>query len=248
MLRRDLAMAMDPALFAEAALGFHPDPWQRRVLQWTGKRVLLNCSRQSGKTTTTSILALHQALFTPGSLVLLVSPSVRQSGEIFRKTSGFLDKLPNQPRKVEDNRLALQFENGSRILALPGREQTVRGFSSPALIIEDEAARVDDMLYRAALRPMLSVSHGKLVLMSTPFGRRGHFYEEWTQGAGWERVQVAATDCPRIRPDFLEEERKSLGTRLFSQEFECKFVDTNDQVFAHDIVMRAISSDVKALF
>jgi hypothetical protein len=244
----DLAMALDPVLFAEQALGFFPDPSQAEVLRWRGKRLLLNCSRQYGKSTTSSALAAHQAIFTSDSLILLVSPSLRQSTELFRKVSRFLDKPKDQIRKVEDNRLSLELENGSRIVSLPNKEETVRGFSNAALIIEDEASRVDDDLYKA-MRPMLAVGGGRLILMSTPAGRSGHFYEEWANGGEtWERVEVKATDCSRIPKTFLDDERKSLGEWWFRQEYLCEFVDSVDNVFDHDLVMAAISKDVKPLF
>ena len=79
----DLAGGVDPVLFARRA-GFTPDPWQADVLRSNHHRMLLNCSRQSGKSTTTAIVALHQAVYTPGSLVLLLSPGLRQSAELFR--------------------------------------------------------------------------------------------------------------------------------------------------------------------
>lgn len=247
MLAHDLASALDPVLFAVEALGFRPDSAQTKVLRWTGKRLLLNCSRQWGKSTTTSVLAVHRAVFHPDSLILLVSPSLRQSSELFRKVSGFMDRLALKPNRIEDNRLSLQLENGSRIVSLPSKEATVRGFSGASLIIEDEASRVDDLLYKT-LRPMLAVSGGRLVLMSTPFGKRGHFFEEWMHGAAWERIEVKATDCPRIPESFLEEERASLGEWWFRQEYLCEFVETVDQVFSYDLVMGAISTDLKPLF
>jgi hypothetical protein len=248
MLAHDLAMALDPVLFARDALGFNPDPSQMQVLRWTGKRLLLNCSRQWGKSTTTSILAVHEAVFRPDSLILLVSPSLRQSSELYRKVSEFMERLPLKPARLEDNRLALQLENGSRIVTLPSKEATVRGFSGATLIIEDEASRVDDLLYKT-MRPMLAVSGGRLVLMSTPHGRRGHFWEEWDAGgATWERISVKATDCPRIPKSFLDEERASQGDWWYRQEYMCEFLDAANQVFSHQLVMNAISSDVKPLF
>jgi hypothetical protein len=60
--------------------------------------------------------------------------------------------------------------------ALPGTEKTIRGFSGAALLIVDEAARVDDALYYA-VKPMLAVSGGSLLMLSTPYGRRGGFFE-----------------------------------------------------------------------
>jgi hypothetical protein len=138
--------------------------------------------------------------------------------------------------------------NGSRIVSLPSSEATIRGFSGASLIIEDEAARVSDQLYYA-IRPMLATSSGRLILMSTPFGKRGHFYEAWENGGDlWERIMIPASACPRISPQFLAEEHEALGDWWFSQEYGCQFVQTTDQVFDYDIVMRAVSTDIKPLF
>jgi hypothetical protein len=243
----DLAY-VEPVTFARARLGFAPDPWQAHVLQWAGTRLLLNCCRQSGKSTITAILALHRALFTPRSLILLVSPSLRQSSELFRKVQAFLSALPVRPLLVEDNKLSLQLRNHSRIVSLPSTEGTIRGFSGASLIIEDEAARVSDSLYLAC-RPMLAVSQGQLILLSTPFGKRGHFYEAWEQGgADWARVQITADQCPRIPADFLAEERRTMPDLWFRSEYHCEFVDTLDQVFATQYVMDALDNDVQPLF
>jgi len=248
MLASDLQRALDPVAFAVEALKFCPDEWQSKALRWSGKRLLLNCCRQAGKSTVCSILALHRALFYPGSLVLLVSPSLRQSSELFRKVNDHLELLAMPPRKIEDNRLSATFANSSRIVSLPSTEGTVRGYSGAALIIEDEAARVPDDLY-FAVRPMLAVSGGRLILMSTPFGKRGHFFREWTEGGdGWERIEITAHNCPRISPAFLEEERASLGEWWFTQEYLCKFVEPVDNVFGYDTVMAALTQDVKPLF
>jgi len=247
-LALDLAMALDPQDFATRALSFPLDRWQTNVLRSSSPRLLLNCSRQSGKSTVAALLAAHRALYYPDSLILIVSPTLRQSTELFRKVSDFMDRLTLKPNIIEDSRLTLELENRSRIVSLPGNEATVRGFSGATLIIEDEASRVDDLLYKA-MRPMLAVSGGKLILMSTPYGRRGHFYEEWADGgSNWERIEVKATDCARITKSFLEEERVVQGERWFRQEYLCEFMDANDQVFSYDLVMRAVTSDVKPLF
>ncbi|MBT9156732.1 MAG: hypothetical protein DDT37_01720 [Firmicutes bacterium] len=250
MLNTDLRRALDPAAFAREALSFMPDTWQEEALRWSGKRLLLNCCRQSGKSTTAAILALHTALFRPASLVLLVSPSLRQSSELFRKVQDMLKALPAcvLPALVEDNRLSLVMPNRSRIVSLPGTEGTIRGFSGAALIIEDEAARVPDELYKA-VRPMLAVSGGRLILMSTPFGKRGHFFHEWQEGGDtWERIRIQATACPRIAHEFLAEERRALGDWWFRQEYMCDFVETVDQAFSYEHVLGAVSSEIKPLW
>jgi len=247
MIALRLAHAIDPVTWAQDLLGFTPDPWQAGVLRSTSRHLLLLNSRQSGKSTTAALLALHRAFFYPGSLVLLVSPSLRQSGELFRKVVAMLEGLEPIPHRREDNRLSFTLANKSRVVSLPGTEGTIRGFSGAALIVEDEAARVDDDLY-FAVRPMLAVSGGRIILMSTPFGRRGHFFEAWDHGEGWERTKITASQCPRISPAFLAEETSAIGEWWYKQEYECEFVQNLDSVFDYGTVMGAISDAVQPLF
>ncbi len=248
MLAADLKMALDPVLFSQQSLNFDPDPWQQRALSMRYKRLLLNCCRQSGKSTTAAIIALHRAFFYPGSLILLISPSLRQSAELFKKVADEFNKLEIKPKKPEDNKLSLTLENRSRIISLPSSEATIRGFSGASLIIGDEAARITDDLYYA-VRPMLAVSGGKLILMSTPFGKRGFFFQEWTEGGqAWERIKITCYDCPRIAADFIAEERASMPDMFFKAEYEGEFTEAIDSVFSYNLVMSAISEEVKPLF
>jgi hypothetical protein len=146
-----------------------------------------------------------------------------------------------------ERKLSLELENGSRIVTLPGTDKTIRGFSGVSLLIVDEASRVADELY-FAVRPMLAVSGGALMMLTTPHGKRGVFYEEWTGGAGWDRYEVPAEECPRIPASFLEEEREALPSWVYRQEYECSFEETEDQVFTTEMVERAVTSEVAPLF
>lgn len=225
------------------------DTWQAELLRGKWMRALLLCSRQSGKSQCAGALALREALLKAPALILLLSQNLRASAELFR------DKLlplwramgcPYQGRPP--TQLSLELTNGSRILSLPGNEGGIRGYSGVRLLIVDEAARVPDDLYRA-VRPMLAVSNGRLVAMSTPFGKRGWFFEEWTDKARvWERVSIKATDCPRISQKFLDEEREALGERWFSQEYLCSFEDMVGAVFRQEDIDAAFDSDVEPLF
>src|SRR5262245_42621813 len=141
-LASDLALALDPARLM-AACGLPPDPWQRDMLRSTASRQLLLASRQSGKSATTACLALHTALYQPGSLILLLSPSLRQSQELFKKVQDAYRTLGNPAPLAAESALRYELANGSRVLALPGIEGTVRGYSGVDLLVIDEAARVD---------------------------------------------------------------------------------------------------------
>lgn len=228
-------------------LGIVPDRWQEDLLHSEAPRILLNCCRQSGKSTMSAVLALHKALTEPGSLVLALAPALRQSQELFQKVASFYRILGQSIPSESHRRLGMELANGSRIEALPGGERTIRGFSGVSLLILDEAARVDDALYFAT-RPMLAVSGGSLMMLSTPWGKRGVFFEEWTGGGGWERYEVPASQCPRISQEFLEEERRALPARVYRQEYECSFEETEDQVFSYEEIEAAMSGDVAPLF
>jgi len=159
--------------------GLEPDPWQMELLRSRAQRALLLCTRQAGKSTVTALYALHAALYEPPALVLLLSPSLRQSGELFQKVAAFYRSLAAAAVTAEhQSALRLELVNGSRIISLPGKEETIRGYSGVRLLVVDEAARVPDELYYS-IRPMLAVSRGRLIALSTPFGKRGWFFEAW---------------------------------------------------------------------
>jgi hypothetical protein len=210
-------------------------------------RVLVLSSRQAGKSTTVAALAAFEALYRPGSLTLLLSPSLRQSAELFRKVTDFYRALPGAPRLVLDSTLRMELATGSRVVSLPGTESTIRGYSKVDLLIVDEAARVPDELYHS-VRPMLAVSGGRLVALSTPWSKSGWYYSAWTESEPWERFRVTATDCPRVPAAFLEEERRTLPPSVFAREYEATFTDSEDAYFRDVDIERALSSFVAPLF
>ena len=243
-LARDLLTGFDPVAMA-GEVGLAPDPWQARFLRSRSERVLLNCCRQSGKSTITALLAVHTAVYRNRSLVLLLSPSLRQSQELFRKASDVYQKLDHPVPRVSESALRLELENGSRIVSLPGTEQTVRGYSGVRLLAIDEAARVPDDLY-LAIRPMLAVSGGRLVALSTPYGSRGWWHDAWHSFEAWERYRVPASECPRISPGFLAEEERTMGRWWFQQEYGCEFLDSQAQAFSREDIEGAFDEDLEA--
>lgn len=245
-LAGDLACALDPVLFARKA-GVSPDPWQAAVLRSHGDRILC-CSRQSGKSTVSAVVAMHQAIYNPGSLTLLLAPVGRQSRELLGKVRDIYGQLAGDVDAVAENQVTLHLENGSRIVVIPDKEGNVRGFSGVDLIVIDEAAWVMDSTYQA-IRPMLAVSQGRLLLLSTPNGKRGFFYYEWTEGGTvWHRSMITADLCPRIDRTWLELERLKIPAAIFAQEYLCSFNEAEDAVFAHDDIRAALTPTLVPLF
>ena len=240
----DLARALDPVLLAEQA-GLAPVTWQASVLRSSASRLLLLASRQSGKSTVVAILATHTAVYQPGALVLILSATLRQSSEMFKKCMATYGAIGRPVPPESESALQLSLENGSRIVSLPGKEGTIRGYSGVDLLAIDEAAWVPDDLY-LAVRPMLAVSGGRLIALSTPHGTRGGFYQAWRGGEPWERYEVPAPQCPRISQEFLEEERRNMGEWRFSAEYMCQFREAQTQPFGRADVEAAFREEVEA--
>jgi hypothetical protein len=241
-LATDLAFALDPVAMCRRA-GTEPDPWQAEVLRSRKEKVILLAGRQVGKSTVVSFAALNTALYAAPVLVLVMARRLQQAGELFRKIKEAYARLAREadvcPVRSSTER-RLEFENGSRIQCVAANADDIRGFT-PGLVIVDEAAFVPDQAYET-LRPMLAVSKGRLMLLSTAGARQGFFHEDWTEGdpAEWLKLEVPATLCPRITPEFLARERERLGERVFAMEYMCQFGDLATALFAFE--------DIQAMF
>lgn len=230
-LATDLIRATDPVSFALDVSGFKElDPWQRDVLTSANDRIILNLTRQGGKSAVAALKGLHRAVYGQAALVLLLSPSLRQSSEIFQRVHEFYRPIAREVPCRRESALRMELRNGSRIISLPGKENTIRGYSGVDLLIVDEASRVPDDVYNA-VRPMLAVSNGSLILLSTPFGKRGFFYSVWEHAEEWLKIRFTAEQCPRISKEFLARERRTMPRWFYKQEYECSFEESEATVF-----------------
>ena len=242
----DLAYGSNPVLWAREVLGYHPDPWQAKLLRSRSSKIILNCSRQSGKSTTCAVLGLHESIYRRPSFGLVIAPSQDQSAELMLKFDEFRGavELPSDYLST-DTKLAVRFSNGNRFIARPGSEKSSRSFSAVTLLLEDEAARVPDPLY-SSVRPMLAVSNGRHILMSTPFGKQNHFFKIWDEQRDiWEWYEIPAEMCPRISKQFLEEEKRI--NLWFEQEYHCAFLDAEGSVFSSDLFKSLANPSISPL-
>lgn len=236
----DLAAGLSPVQFA-AGLGFEAEPWQRELLVSSARRLVLNCARQVGKTTIVATRALHTAVYRRDSLVLIFSPSQRQSDEMLLRIKAMYRTL-GRAKASKDSGSELLLENGSRIVSLPGTAGTSRGFAAARLVILDEAARVDDEIFASVL-PMVA-SDGALMALSTPWGRRGWFFElHQDVQNGWQKHKVTCYESGQYTPERIAEMKSTVGSFTFASDYECVFGDTDSQMFGTEIV-RACMSDL----
>ena len=241
---REIAFALDPTLLMRTA-GLEIESWHRKVLLSSAPRLALLCPRQSGKSTTVAVLALHTAIYRRGSNVLVVSPTQGQSDLLFDIIRKVFQTLPRKPAATV-LRDRIDFPNRSRILSLPGCERTIRGHTAHLIVI-DEAARVQDDLYQEALFPMTGATDGRIVALSTPHGRRGFSSMPAQMIRTGSRSRSVPTELKRIKPEKLEEAR-SLGERMFRQEYMCEFINDDTQFFPSELIEAAFDPVIEPFY
>jgi hypothetical protein len=218
-----------------------PHPWQKEALRSASKRQLFLTSRQAGKSSAGAVKALHKALTQEDATVLLISPSLPQSQEIFRKCLGYYRALGRPRGTKSESALRMELGNGSRVIALPGSEKTVRGYSAH-LVVMDESGEVPDDLFGDAAIPSVGMTEGDIVAIGTPKGARGWFYRLWMdQDQAWERYRVTADDVPRDLSDLIETTRAIRGERGVRQEYFCSFEDDAEAFFRVEDLERSLT-------
>ena len=242
-LAQHVAAALDPVLLARR-VGIEPEGWQVRLLRSTAPRVLVCAARQVGKSSMIALLALHRAVFWPGSLVPVVSSRQEASNEFLLKARAWARAL-DQP--VEESVTALRFSNGSRLLALPATPDTTRGYSAAAMLILDEGAFIPDAVYEAVL-PTLAAD-GRLVALSTPAGPLGWFWRSWTDELSpFERHHIPASQSRQYTPERLAAVRHLVGEWSYMTDYDAAFLDPAGAAFQAAHIDAAFSSELRSLF
>ena len=217
---RDVAYRVDSVPWVRDISEMTPTQWQQTFLRSPrGASILVLTARQVGKTTCAAWAIAHSMLFTPGSLSVIACPAQRQSAEAVRRVREALVKAGAELKS--DNVYGLELENGSRVLALPGSDDSIRGLTVDGWIVADEAARLPNELI-AALRPMRARRpQARFAMLSTAWSRTDPFWTAWaSDDPAWIRLKATAdTDASLFAPGFLDQERRALGEHVFNREY-----------------------------
>ena len=223
------------------------DKWQAEVLGHNGN-LTLRTGRQVGKSEVISAKAVKFALENPGTSTMIIAASQRQSSLLFEKVRGTIDLMENKGKKLYSEKPTLSkivLSNGSRIYCLPtGRTgHFIRGFTID-LLIADEAAYIPETVW-LAVTPMLAVSRkarkmGWIILLSTPFGKGGYFYNSFTDN-DFRSFHISSEDCKRIPKDFLRKEKERMTKAQYRQEYQGEFTDEWNQMFPTELIKKCMT-------
>jgi hypothetical protein len=213
------AYVLDPALWMHKVLGFKPHEWQETFLRAPrGASIAVLTARQVGKTTAAAVGMAHSALFMPGSLSVIACPTQGQSAEALRKVR---EMVTGAGASTNDNVFKLELDNGSRVIALPGTHESIRGLTVDAWIVADEAAQLDPAIM-AALHPMRTQRpDARFAILSTAWSRTDPFWTVWdSDDPSWTRIDATLGVAPHlIAPAAVEKARRQLSEDDFKREY-----------------------------
>lgn len=159
---------------------------------------------------------------------------VEAKDAIWRDPTMLFNIIPKELiAKTNEQELVVYFKNGS-ILQLKGADEpdTLRGAGPYGLVLDEFA----DMKFEAwqVLEPILRANGGWAWFIGTPKGRN-HLYNFYRKGQEghheWKSYILKASESGVIPDDQLEESRLTTTADIFSQEYECAFLEGEGQVF-----------------
>ena len=224
------------------------DKWQKEVLNQKGN-ICLRSGRQVGKSTVISIKAAEYAVYNKKKVVLVVAAVERQAYHLFEMTLNYLSDNYKSQIKMGKNRPTkskIQLKNGTVIYCLPTGVSGlgIRGYTVD-LLIADEAAFIPEEVW-TAVTPMLAVTKGDIILLSTPHGKEG-FYYNCFQNEDYSSFHVSSEECERVDKKFLKREKERMTKVQYAQEYLGEFVDELMQFFSTDLIRSSMTLHSKLI-
>ncbi|HXZ98529.1 MAG TPA: terminase family protein [Candidatus Acidoferrum sp.] len=253
----DTSGGADPVGWLATHLAWTPFTYQAELLRDHAVHLrVIRKSRQVGITTALAMEAVWKAYTTPGRTILIVSPSDRQSKILMGRIEAAVEADPTLSEQVARKNLSeFWLKNGSAILSLPNNPDRIRGFSATDIYLDEAAHFLNDAPVMAAIKPMLIATKGTFTIASTPFGKRGLFYDQYLIAVNEQssRADVKAYDIfpstksPLVTAEMLELERLNLTELEFKQEYEGQFVEQVDVYLPLPLITSCVDSDLTLL-
>lgn len=225
-------------------------PFQEDVLnQFNEHRLnIILKSRQLGISTLSAGYSLWKCLFTESFNVVVIATKSKVASALVKKVRVMYNEIPEWMKskslgtnRTYDNVQSQEFGNGSKIMAESCSEDSGRS-AAASLLVVDEAAFIKERLIQelwSAAWPTLSTG-GNAILLSTPNGKSGFFYQKWTEAETHENdfnpIRLHWSVHPERDQDWRKEQTRALGTRLASQECDAQFLSSGETVIDGQII------------
>lgn len=203
------------------------------------REIVMNFSRQSGKTTMAEILLIETMVKRKCSCAY-ISPSFAQGKKVFREIAALLNQTKLIAKKNSTD-LTIELINGSYLQFFTAQSPTaIRGNTISGLLVIDEAAYLPEttpdgqLLWSMVIQPITKAKRPKILFISTPNGKQGLFYDKYLEGLNSDTVKTVECNIytdSTISKQEIEELKTTTPPLAFRQEFLCEFLDSALTVF-----------------
>ena len=228
--------------------------WQRRFIDDDSRFRIILKSRAVGGSFTIALEALTLSLLMDDNTILLVSYSLRQSLEVFRRLRSLVSSLSKVSVAeqgvtyildpvVRETGSYLEFSNGSRVISLPNNPDAIRGYRADMVYVDEAGMFRDDSGIKTAILLTTAARNGRITLVSTPKGRRGWFYEAYKDALKkqtWSLHKIHYTMTRHITQNDVEGLRRTLSPLEWAQEMELEFLDEENAVFPYEVILSCV--------
>ena len=231
-------------------------PYQKKVILDKSKVKVLNFSRQIGKSWTAAYLATQKCLMKQNGLVIYLSTGQRAADESLKTCKKFGDaiKVLSDGKITYDSTAScITYSNGSRIMTLPGKPESCRGWTVDLLVCDEMAFwQQPDECWQAIVPALLNKIAGgdkEIIICSTPLGKNSLFFDLCQRAKvenDWKYFEVSIHDAIKdgLNVD-LEQLHKLIPDPIqFSIEFECSFADSSNDFLSPNL-LQFYNDDVK---
>jgi len=214
------------------------DPWQLDYINSTDTNCFLLCARQVGKSAACSIKMGKIACEKPSSKILMIAYTENQAYLLFFKTLQYIqavhpDMICKGAKKPTKHQIHLKNNSVIMCYAAGNAGDSVRGMTLTNLVIDEAASMAREVA--DSTFPMISVTGGKIDLLSTPKGEIGFFYE-CSKRADFKKFYVSAEDCPRHSKEFLELQKQTMSKNSYMQEYCAVFISDLRRLFDEETI------------
>lgn len=214
----------------EAYSIIHMDDVQFLIARW---------SRQCGKTVFAEIMLIEylcKPLFSA-----YISPSYAQGKKVYSELVTMLEPT-GIIKKANGSDLRIETIYGGTLKFMTMESPTsIRGNTVSGILVLDEAAFFPSQLtngedpYFNVIFPIIKARKPKVLVISTPNGKTGFYYDLYLKALngekGYREITATIYDDEHITPEEVEELRKGYPPLAWAQEFEVKFLDNALTVF-----------------
>ena len=252
----DIGLPIHPYTNLPAPLTFY----QVMMGEYKGKRTITNKINKVGITDLFIRINLRRAVVgdCQGYQILYGSSKEKMANENLQRTADIIrnSKLLNPLLAGEPTANEIHLSNGAEFIALPRKVSSFRSWPRVKSIFLDEAAHyelIEDREFFAAALSRLTNTDGYLDIVSTPHGQRGYFYRLFTDAVAgkngfkwWIVTEADGLKAGLLRPEILDEAKKSMSPELYQQEYGNSFIPGIGTMAIESDLTKSMESDYES--